>query len=56
MAAFITKEKCRHFLYIIANFLPDNFCFSVCLQIIVCPAEMFVAEKTIVSRKGRGVC
>ena len=35
--------------------LPYYFRFSVCFQIIVCTAEVFVAEETIVGRKGRGM-
>ena len=35
--------------------LPYYFRFSVCFQIIVCTAEVFVAEETVVGRKGRGM-
>ena len=49
------KLKTVPFLCLSLNvYLPIDFRFSVCFQIIVCTAEMFVSKEAVVSRKRRG--
>ena len=44
-----------HLFSVSYSLLPDDFGFPVSFQVIVCPAEMLVAEETVVGRKGRRV-